>query len=303
MTERVMVTGGGGFIGSHLVKALLKQGYEVFVLDRLNETKISLDGKKANLISADITDKKRIDSVIKDTGTIDFVFHLAAQVSVAFGEANPEENRKINVDGTRNILDLAKACNAKGFVFFSSAAVYGDAKSFPIKETDPTEPINQYGLSKLKAEALCLKYTNSFDVVIIRPFNVYGPKQKPGDDVVSVFIDKISKGEPLTFFGDGSQTRDFIFVDDVVSFSVSVLKNTPVRQAVFNVGTGKETTIKELAELLMKLKGTRVPVVHLKEHPREIKRSVADISKIKALGFEPTPLEEGLKKTLGRMVR
>jgi len=295
MATRVLVTGGMGFIGSHLVEALLKEGYEVFVLDRHVPSRFD---EKPIVINADIIDKKRLDSVADELGSIDYVFHLAAQVSVAFGEKNPDENRKINVEGTGNVLELAKTSNAQGFIFFSSAAVYGNAMSLPIKESDSAQPINQYGLSKLEAEKLCMEYSDFFNVTIIRPFNVYGTRQKPGNDVVSVFIDKINKGETLTVFGEGEQTRDFIFVDDIVSVSLSAMKNSDAYSGIFNVGTGKETKIKDLAEMLMKIIGKKVSIDYEKERPGEIKRSVADISKLHELGFNPISLEDGLRKTV-----
>jgi UDP-glucose 4-epimerase len=291
---KVLVTGGAGFVGSHLVDRLLKEGHNVIVLDDLSSGKIENVNKNAKFVKGDVRDFKIVDSLTKN---VDVVYHLAAQVSVPLSMKDPLENFKINVLGTLNLLDASEKNGVKNFVYFSSAAIYGDPKTLPIKENNPTKPLSPYGLSKLVSEM----YTKFFniDVSIVRPFNIYGPRQDPSNPytgVISKFISAAKRNTPLIIFGDGKQTRDFIYVDDVIDAVLLVTE----KPGVYNIGTGKATSILELAKIILNLTNNKASVVHKNERDGDIRHSLADISKIKGLGFKPKySLRDGLKRMMG----
>ncbi len=292
---KVLVTGGAGFVGSHLVDRLLKEGHNVTVLDDLSSGKKENINKSANFVKGDIRDFKTIDAVTKG---VDIIYHLAAQVSVPLSMKYPLENFKVNVLGTLNLLKAAENNNVKNFVYFSSAAVYGDPKTLPIKEDSPTNPLSPYGLSKLVSE-MYAKFFN-IDVSIVRPFNIYGPRQDPNNPytgVISKFISAAKQNKPLIIFGDGKQTRDFIYIDDVIDAVLLVTE----KPGIYNIGAGKATSILELAKIILNLTDNKINVIHKKKREGDIRHSVADISKIKKLGFKPRySLREGLKKMMER---
>ena len=305
---RVMVTGGAGFIGSHLVRKLAERSYRVKVLDNLSTGKLSnisselLRGGSVDVIKGDIRDAELVKKCVDD---VDAVVHLAAQTSVPFSVQNPEFNNEVNVKGTLNLLNSSVETNLSKFVFTSSCAIYGEPIYLPVDEKHPTNPISPYAESKFIAERECLRLNDErlLKSVVVRLFNVYGPRQGLNDysGVITKFIDRIKQRLPLVIYGDGSQTRDFVYVEDTVNAIILALENRKVDGEVFNIGFGKATSIQELAQTMLSLAGLDLEI--LKAPPRlgDIKHSYADISKAnKLLGYKPQfSLKEGLKDLLG----
>ncbi len=304
---RVLVTGGAGFIGSHLVDRLLAEGFEVIVLDNLRSG--SLDNVRRHVgeggfrfVQGDVRDARLVDGLV---GDVDCVFHLAALVSVPESVRDPVLTHDINVNGTLNLLKASVDRGVERFVYASSCAVYGNAEQMPIKEGCPTRPMSPYGVSKLTAEGYVRKYFEDFglETVCLRYFNVYGPRQAYSDysGVITQFINRVRKGLPLMVFGDGEQTRDFVYVEDVVEANMLALKSGKAAGEVFNIGTGVATSINQLAETLLDIADKRdLKILHYRAREGDIRHSVADISKAKEkMGYSPkVTLREGLKKLL-----
>ncbi len=301
------MSGGAGFIGSHLVKELAARGYTIRIIDNLSTGKLSnidselLNNGSVNFIKGDIRDSKLVDESLRN---IDAVVHLAAQISVPFSIQNPQLNNEVNIGGTKNLLKYSVRNKIQKFIFASSCAVYGDPIYLPIDELHPPRPISPYAESKLSAEkeTLGLK-TNNIKSIVLRFFNVYGAKQGLNEysGVITKFIDRIKQKLPLTIYGDGLQTRDFVYVKDVVNAIVIALENKTISKEVFNVGTGKAVTIDELAKTMLLLTNAKIEII--KEPPRQgdIKQSYANINKAKTLGFEPKfTLKKGLKELLNQ---
>ncbi|WP_342821488.1 NAD-dependent epimerase/dehydratase family protein [Desulfurococcus sp.] len=235
---------------------------------------------------------------------IDMVIHAAAYVSVEESIRDPIKYLENNVLGTAKV---SYECGKRGIklVYLSSAAVYGEPQKLPIGEDHPTRPLSPYGLSKLQGEEVLKVFASTYGLkyIILRLFNVYGPGQSSSyAGVVTVFLEKASRGEPLVIYGDGAQTRDFVYIEDVAEVIESIAREEALNNEVFNIGSGKPTTIEDLAKTIMKLLGRELPIVRMPQRPGDITHSVADISKIVGLTqFKPTPLEEGLKKTLSEL--
>lgn len=294
----IVVTGGAGFIGSHIAEEL-KDENEVVVIDNLYTGKEENVPEGVSLVRADIRDYEAIAELISSA---DYVFHEAAQVSVVESVENPVFTEEVNVLGTLNILRALLEGHGK-IVFASSAAVYGDNPNLPLKEIERPKPLSPYGVSKLSAEHYLRVFHELYGipVVSLRYFNVFGPRQGANQyaGVISIFINRALKGEPLVIFGDGKQTRDFIYVKDVVRANILAAESSRADGGVFNVATGKSTSIIELAMKVIGITGSSSSVLFEKPRPGDIKHSLADISEIKRLGFEPEwSLEEGLKKTV-----
>lgn len=294
-----LITGGAGFIGSHLVETCLARGHEVIVLDNLST------GKRENLpsgrtglqlIEGDITDQQILNQIVRTHADIDYVFHLAALVSVPQAMAEPARAHAINFDATLLLMETFRRSALKKFVFASSSAVYGDTKTVPVPETAPIQPISTYGADKLMAEHYLKIYNDSFDLpsVACRLFNVFGERQDPSSPysgVISIFFEKAcasKKGsqESLIIYGDGQQTRDFIYVKDVVNALVFLAETGAVRGTVFNLGYGQQTTVAELAHKIMELVGTDCAVKFHDPRAGDIRYSAADISQLLATNFE-----------------
>jgi nucleoside-diphosphate-sugar epimerase len=305
---KLLITGGAGFIGSHLVERLVADGHEVAVLDDFSAGKdenlkqIGFDSLK--LVKADINDRSPLLSSMDGVETI---VHLAAIVSVQRSITNPAFTTKVNVGGTLSVLECARKSGVKKVVFASSAAVYGDSKLLPIKEEFELSPISPYGASKLDAEKKILEFQKEFglDATILRFFNVYGPRSYGGEysGVIAKFAARLSRHEGPVIFGDGQQTRDFVFVDDVVQALVLASEQNQTKlHSVFNVGSGSHVSIEDLATLESRLVLGKVliPFEYRSAIDGDIRHSYADISRIrKELGYEPkTNLEDGLKKYL-----
>jgi len=310
---KILVTGGCGFIGSHLCKRLAMKGFTVNILDNLYSGKIDKlrlnenERKYVKLTLSDIRDFKNVKKQVKD---VDVIFHLAAQVSVERSIEKPVFDAETNILGTINLIKSALHNNCRLFVYFSSAAVYGNPENIPVKETHPLKPVSPYGVSKFSGEEYCRMFYRSFNlpIVILRPFNVYGVGQDPDNPysgVITKFIYNAIDGRELKIFGDGMQTRDFVYVEDVVDVCIKLLETNKSIGETFNVGSGKETSIKELANKIIELCNSKSKINYYPAKVGDIKRSVADISKLKkTLGYMPkTSLSEGLKEIISELRR
>ena len=300
-TLRVLVTGGAGFIGSHLVKALVKAGHQVRVLDNLSTGSIEnltdvLDA--IEFVRGDIRDYGAVESAVSG---VDAVVHLAALIDVAESVEKPDLYFDVNIRGTYNVAKVLR--NIDTFVFTSSSAVYGEPIKVPIPEDHPLMPKSPYAASKVSGEALVQAFANQygFRPVILRLFNVYGPKQSRAyAGVIIEIIRRVSRGEPPIVFGDGEQTRDFVHVSDVVEAIMLSLRNEGVR-GVLNIGSGEGITINYLANLILKLMGREdLRPIYATPRPGDIRHSIADITRArKGLGFKPkVELEVGIKELI-----
>lgn len=287
----ILITGGAGFIGQYLVKKLSEE-FEIIVLDNLSSGKLENISKyDVDFVEGDVCDEKVVEGIMKEC--IDYVFHLAAQISVEKSVKDPIFDAKTNILGTINLLKHAEKYNVKKFVYFSSAAVYGKPNYLPIDENHPTKPLSHYGLSKLTGG----RYCEVFNVphVILRIFNVYGLGQQsenPYSGVISKFIAKAKENKPIEIFGDGNQYRDFVHVKDVVKAARLSLEH----EGIFNIGCGEKVTINQLAEKILSLSKKDLKIVFRKKREGDIQESVANIKKArKVLGWKPTVgLDEGL---------
>jgi len=298
----VLVTGGAGFIGSHLVKSLVGKGWDVVVLDDFSSGKMkNLERLKGSgslkTVKGDIRDRKVVGEVLDG---VDAVFHLAAFVDPAGSVEKPLETNDINVNGTLNVLDGCVKNRVGKFIFVSSAGVYGDGNPLPLRETHDLRPVSPYTASKISGEYYCKMFFDCYGVssVILRFFNVYGPGQGANQyaGVITKFVNSGLRGEPLTIYGDGTQTRDFINVEDVVAALLKALDFKSSRTEVFNVCTGKPVSINDLASLVREVLGKNLEVVHVEPRVGDVLHSYGDPAKAKnVLGFEArTGFEKGL---------
>ncbi|MBC7219312.1 MAG: SDR family oxidoreductase [Hadesarchaea archaeon] len=304
---RVLVTGGAGFIGSHLVDALLARGHSVTVLDNFStgsKENIAhhLDNRNFSLVRGDVRDQTAVRRSLEGA---DAVVHLAALISVPLSMKEPALVHEVNVEGTLNLLRASLEAGITRFVFASSCAVYGEAEKLPIKEETTPQPLSPYASSKLEAEMACRAFyeANALPVVSLRYFNVYGPRQSGGDyaGVMLKFIERLRENQPPVIYGDGNQTRDFIYVTDVVGATLLALEKPGVGGETINVGTMRRTSINELCELFLRLTGrSKLRPRYEEARPGDIRHSQADISKARELlGFRPkVSLESGVKMLL-----
>jgi UDP-glucose 4-epimerase len=292
----ILVTGGAGFIGSHLVDALCST-YDVAVIDDLSKGRMENLRKSNDRISfhkMNILDKN-IRSVLED---VEIVFHLAAQANVRISVEDPFFDLDVNVKGLLNIVE--NATNLDRFIFASSGgAIYGEPEYLPADEEHKTNPISPYGVSKLAGEKYLNYYTHTHGLktTCLRYSNVYGERQDPYGEagVISIFIDKALNGEPPEIFGDGKQTRDYIHVSDIVSANLHAMK----REGTFNIGTGVESSVNQLVEVLSEINDKELKPVHTAEIKGEVRRTVLSIGKARAeLGWQPKlSLKEGMQRT------
>jgi UDP-glucose 4-epimerase len=292
--KRVVVTGGAGFIGSHLSRTLLDRGYEVHVIDNLSEGKKEAVPAGATL---HVIDTRHYDDIAPVINGAHAVFQMAAIASVQRSIESPIETHDINVTGTLNVLRAAQETGAK-VIFSSSAAVYGKARILPTSEDVPVMPLSPYGLHKHVGEQYLSLFAKVYgaETVSLRYFNVYGPGQRADSQysgVISLFLKLHREGNPLSITGDGTQTRDFVYIDDVVEANIAAMESNVKNGEVINIGSGMETSINTLAKTI----GGEMKYISLRA---EIKNSVADIGKAKKLlGWEPkVALAEGLKKII-----
>ncbi len=291
---KILVTGSAGQLGSYLVDALAAE-HQVTGLD-VKDTR--WPAKAAEQVKGDIGDYRLAMKLCRG---MDAVIHTAAQVSVDRSVSDPVLDARENILGTVNMLETATKSMVGQFIYISSAAIFGNPVNVPIPEDHPTRPLSPYGVSKLAGEnyAFAFMETYGLGVTSIRPFNIYSPRQDPASPysgVISRFVDCVKEGEKLTIFGDGLQTRDFIAAGDVVRMVELCLGNDEARGLAFNCGTGKATTVNELAALVAKLSGKKPEIEHTELRKGDIKHSVADISLArKVLRFKPaTKLRDGL---------
>lgn len=298
---KVLVTGGAGFIGSHIVDMLIEEGYDVVVVDNLSSGSEKNLNTKAKFYKMDIQDPK-LELIYKDEKP-DYVCHHAAQIDVRLSVSDPILDAKINVLGAINVFQNSLNHNVKKIVFASSGgAIYGEQEIFPAPESHPLRPISPYGITKLVAEQYLFYYKTVFnlDYVALRYANVYGPRQDPYGEagVVAIFIQKMLKGEQPVINGDGMQTRDFVYVKDVARANVLAIENN-VSENIFNIGTSVETSVNEIFNHIREAINHSVKEKHGPSNKGEQRRSIIDYSRAKkVLCWEPVHmLEDGLKYT------
>ena len=305
---RALVTGGAGFIGSHVADLYLENGYEVTVLDNFASGRRENVPARAHLVELDLTSADARELVTK--GRFDIISHLGAQIDVRKSVADPMYDASINVVGTLNLLEGVRASHHPTRFIFSSTggALYGDFVTPPNIEDYPKDPESPYGIAKLSAELYLAYYArvHKVDTVSLRYANVYGPRQDPHGEagVVAIFCNRILSGQPLTVFGDGSQTRDYVFVKDVARANLAAATGElppPGRLDArgFNIGTGIETSVVALAQALQKSAGSDVPLAFAPARPGEQQRSAVSIEKAeRELGWSPrVHLHDGLEET------
>jgi UDP-glucose 4-epimerase len=297
---KILVTGGSGFIGSHIVEHYQGIAEEIRVLDNLRTGyRHNLDGLDCTFIEGSITDRALVKQAVSG---VDLVFHLAALVSVPESMAKPSECVDINVHGLLNVLEEAAFGGVKKLVFASSAAVYGDNPAVPKLETMLPEPKSPYAITKLDGEYYLgiFEREGRLETAAIRFFNVFGPRQDPKGAyaaAVPIFIEKAVKGEDITIHGDGGQTRDFIYVKDIVG-ALTFAAETPGVTGVFNAGYGGQLTINQLAENIVAQAGTSSRILHGPERPGDVRHSRASAERLLAAGWQPRhSLEDGLATT------
>ncbi|MBF0292274.1 MAG: NAD-dependent epimerase/dehydratase family protein [Nitrospinae bacterium] len=303
--DTALVTGGAGFIGSHLVEKLLGFGLRVRVLDNLSTGHVSnlpISNRAFSLIEGDIRDPLTVRKALEG---MDALFHLAALSSVPRSLAEPLETGSINLGGTITLLEAARDCGVKRFVFTSSAAVYGDVKTLPVREDSPLNPTNPYGADKMACEQHLSLFSRQHGIktFAFRLFNVYGPRQNPDSPysgVVSRFIATAIKGWPVEIFGDGRQTRDFVFVSDVVDVLAKSLEMPVSIAEPVNVGSGEPTSLLRLAETLEQVLGRSIEKVFKEPRAGDIIHSVASIERLRSVfGVKSlVSLADGLRETV-----
>lgn len=299
-----LVTGGAGFIGSHITEELIKRWDDVVILDNMySGRQVNLAANpKAVFVEGSIMDTDVLDSICTEYN-IEGIFHLAAIASVQKSIENPVLVHDVNVTGTLNVLEAARKHGVRKVVLSASAAAYGDNPVFPKREDMLPEPLSPYAVSKIASEMYCKTYAELYDIqtVSLRYFNVFGPRQDPNGEYAAVipkFTEKICEGESPTVFGDGEQTRDFVFVKDVARANILAMDSDVC--GLFNIGTGVQTSLNDLAKMIMDAAGISVSMKYEAAREGDVRYSVADISKAeRELGYKPEwDLGEGVRETV-----
>jgi len=301
----ILITGGAGFIGRNLARSLQECNHNIIILDNFsNSNKKSFStffNKVDNIITADITKKNDLKNLSKN---YDLVIHLAAEVDVAKSVLNPLLTKKVNVEGTKNILEFCKESSISNFIAISSASIYGIQDNIPISENNPLKPISPYGESKKEMENEIEQFSkdHNLNAISLRLFNVYGKGQTSAyAGVITKFLDFIKNEKSLTIYGDGSFTRDFISLKDMIYAINCAMQNINGKRGnKYNIGSGKKITIKDLADLMLRISGKHLKVIHQPTKKGDIPHSQADIDLAqKELRFYPKiSLEEGLEKLM-----
>lgn len=301
---KVLITGGAGFIGSHLAERLLETNAEVRVLDDLST------GRRENLprhealefVEGDIRNTGLVDQCVEG---VDAVVHLAAVASVQASIDDPIRTHQVNFDGTLNLLEAARRNGTRRFLYACSAAVYGDAASIPVSEDSPPNPMSPYAVDKLAGEYYLLHYHRKYNLAAtsFRFFNIYGPRQDPSSPysgVISIFAERMQRNQPVTIFGDGTQTRDFVYVADLAKLLARAVHGMEGVGGVFNVGTGTRHSLLQLLSQLEKLSRTKIERYHESSRLGDIQHSCAEVSRLKRVfgGAPATPFDQGLKELL-----
>lgn len=306
---KILLTGAAGFLGSHLSEKYTNEGHIVYGIDNLmngnlNNVRTLLHKKNFKFIHDDIRNR---DLYAKIPTDLDAVIHLAAQIHVDRSIVNPEETFDINVSGTMKILEYARMNDINKILFASTSEVYGSAKHVPMDEDHPLAAQHPYGVSKIAADRLCYTYNETYDlgIDIIRCFNFFGPRQKDSGygGVIAIFINRVLQNKPPIIYGDGNQTRDYMYVNDAIDAYDKVLRSNdnPGKYGI-NFGTGTEKSVNEIAELILKYSGNdkNLKSIHVDSRPTEVQRLFADISKAKStLNFTPKiGFEEGISRLM-----
>jgi nucleoside-diphosphate-sugar epimerase len=307
---RVLVTGGGGFIGSNLVRALLERGDEVRVLDNFatgNRGNLADVEDHVELVEGELRSYERVHAA---TRGVEVVFHQGALPSVPRSVQDPLTTNAVNVEGTVNVLLAARDERVRRVVFASSSSVYGNSGTLPRREDASPDPISPYAVAKLAAERYCVSASRVYplETVALRYFNVFGPRQDPHSQYAAVvprFISAVAAGEPVPIYGDGEQSRDFTYVANVVEANLLAADADGVSGAILNVATGESATVNELAETIGSILGKPVEKAYLAPREGDVRDSLADVGEARRLlGFEPRiGLEEGLRLTIDALVR
>ena len=304
MTAKALVTGGAGFIGSNLVRALLERGDSVRVLDNFSTgSRANLAELDVEIVEGELRSYERVHNAVRG---VEVVYHLGALGSVPRSVQDPLTSSAVNVEGTLNVLLAARDEGVRRVVFASSSSVYGAKRDLPVDESLPADPISPYGVAKLAAERYCVSFSRvyeSFETVVLRYFNVFGPRQSPYSEyaaMVPLFITAIAAGEPVTIFGDGEQSRDFTYVANVVDATVRAAHADGASGRIFNVAAGSPASVNEVAESIGRIVGKPVQRRFAPERPGDIRNSWANVTAARdALGYAPSvDLEQGLRKTI-----
>lgn len=303
---RVLVTGGAGFIGSHLCERLLAEGHEPRVLDNLSTGKrANLPSGKIDFIEGDIRNRDQVNSAVAGC---DAIVHLAAVASVQATIDDPVGTHGANFVGTLNLLEAARQSRVRRFLYASSAAVYGDSAALPVGEDEVLRPLSPYAADKLAGEHYLFFYARKHDLAAtaFRFFNIYGPRQDPSSPysgVISIFVDRAKMGEPVTLYGDGEQTRDFVYVADLAGILCRALSQPALNGQAVNVGRGTECSLLALLQELQRLYGRSIERRHEPARVGDIRRSCADVTKLRRfLGDVPkTALGTGLERLIASL--
>ncbi|MCK4527246.1 SDR family oxidoreductase [candidate division WOR-3 bacterium] len=305
--SKIVITGGAGFIGSHIAESCAKDGYEVVMIDNLDDyyspelkkknIEYVLKSGNATFVHGDVTDLDFFRTVIDRD--VEYVFHEAAQAGVRISVENPFKPNNINVLGTLNVLQASLEVDVERVINASSSSVYGKVEYLPFDEKHPTQPVSPYGVSKLAAEHYCRVFYEVYGIstVSLRYFTVYGPRMRP-DLAISIFTGKMLNDEPITIFGDGEQTRDFTYIEDIIKVNMKLLDTNRADGKVMNIGSGNRISVNELATNLKKIIGSSSEVNYAEVQRGDAKHTLADVGLAKELvGYEPSvSIDEGLRR-------
>jgi nucleoside-diphosphate-sugar epimerase len=301
---RVLVSGGGGFIGSNLVRSLLDRGDDVRVLDNFSTgNRANLDGLDLEIVEGELRSYERVHNAVRG---VDVVYHLGALGSVPRSVQDPLTSSAVNVEGTLNVLLAARDEGVRRVVFASSSSVYGNSGELPRTEAMPVDPISPYGVAKLAAERYCVSFSrvyHGFETVVLRYFNVFGERQSPFSQyaaVVPLFVTAIAEGRPVTIYGDGEQSRDFTYVGNVVDATIRAGNADGASGRIFNIAAGAPGSVNELADTIGRILDRPVEKVYAETRPGDVRDSWAEVGlAAEILGYRPTiGLEEGLRRTV-----
>jgi UDP-glucose 4-epimerase len=305
---KALVTGGGGFIGSNLVRALIERGDEVRILDNFSTgNRANLEGLDVEVVEGELRSYERVHNAVRGT---EVVFHLGALGSVPRSVQDPLTSSAVNVEGTLNVLLAARDEGVRRVVYSSSSSVYGPRRELPVTEDMPPDPISPYGVAKLAAERYCVSFSRvyeSFESVVVRYFNVFGPRQSPFSQyaaVIPLFVTAIEAGEPITIYGDGEQRRDFTYVANVVDGTIKAAEAASANGRIFNVAASAPVTVNTVAAAIGDVLGKPVEKTFGPPRVGDIRDSWADVTAAReVLGWEPAVgLEDGLRKTVEALV-
>jgi nucleoside-diphosphate-sugar epimerase len=305
---KVLVTGGAGFIGSNLVRGLLERGDDVRVLDNFSTgNRANLEGLAVEIVEGELRSYERVHNAVRG---VDLVYHLGALGSVPRSVQDPLTSSAVNVEGTLNVLLAARDEGVRRVVFSSSSSIYGSATELPCSEAALPDPISPYGVAKLAAERYCVSFSRVYEgleTVVLRYFNVFGPRQSPLSQyaaVVPLFVTTIAAGRPVTVFGDGEQSRDFTYVENVVDATIRAAAAADANGRIFNVAAGSPGSVNLLAESIGRILDRPVEKEFRDPRPGEIRNSWADVSLARqVLGYTPAvDLEEGLRRTIEHLL-